>query len=682
MDVHAAKVRIAQLTAEINRHNYNYYVTDSPEITDFQFDMMLEELTLLERNFPECVMPESPTQRVGGMVTKNFKSVKHRYPMLSLSNTYSAIEIQEFCNRVKKIVGFDPEYVCELKYDGLSIGLTYVNGVLKQAVTRGDGVQGDDVTTNIKTIRSIPLKLNGNYPADFEIRGEVFLPHAAFERLNAEREEVGEALFANPRNAASGSLKMQDSAEVAKRGLDCFLYYIAGDNLPTGSHYDNMQAARTWGFKVPQYIARCAGPEEINEFISYWDTARFELPFDIDGIVIKVNDLALQDDLGFTAKSPRWAIAYKFKAEQVSTTLNNIVYQVGRTGAVTPVAELEPVQLAGSIVKRASLHNAGIMAQLDVRIGDQVFVEKGGEIIPKIIGVDFNFRKPGFSPAGFITHCPECNSALTRTEGEAAYYCPNEDACPPQIKGKLEHFISRKAMNIDTLGEGKVEILFDNGLVHNVADFYRLDASQLIGIEKVYAVGEGLKERRISFREKTVENILAGIDASKSVPFPRVLYAIGIRYVGETVAKKLAIHYKSMHHLMEAGYEQLILVDEIGEKIAQSIIAYFSDPRHQKLINDLEQAGLQMSLSVTASASGSNRLSGKSFVVSGVFKNYERDEIKQIVENHGGKMVSSVSSKTDYIIAGENMGPAKLEKAIQLGVKLLNEEEFTRMISE
>lgn len=679
MDAILAKTRIIELTEELNRHNYNYYVLDNPEISDYQFDRMLEELDQLEKEFPQFIMPASPTQRVGGQVTKNFTSAAHKYPMLSLSNSYSSEEIIEFCNRVVKQVGYEPEYVCELKYDGLSISLSYSDGLLVRALTRGDGVEGDDVTTNIKTIRSIPLKLYGDYPSAFEIRGEVFMPHSAFERLNQEREENGDAAFANPRNAASGSLKMQDSAEVAKRGLDCYLYNLAGTNLPFTNHYENLLAARNWGFNVPNYIARCSSFTEIIDFIAFWDTARFELPFAIDGIVIKVNSLELQEELGYTAKSPRWAIAYKFKAEQVSTRLNDIVYQVGRTGAVTPVAELEPVLLAGSTVKRASLHNAGIIAQLDVRLGDRVFVEKGGEIIPKIVGVDYDFRQQDFLPTVFIETCPECGTKLIRTEGEAAYYCPNEDACAPQIKGKLEHFISRKAMNIDSLGEGKVEVLYDNGLVKNIADFYSLSKTQLIGLEKVYNSTEG-KERKLSFREKTVDNILNGIENSKSVPFPRVLYALGIRYVGETVAKKLALHYKSIHSLSEASFEQLILVDEIGEKIASSILKYFENKQHRALISKLEMAGLQLTMANHSDILTSKRLVGKSFVVSGVFTHYERDELKELIESHGGKVQSSVSSKTDYLVAGENMGPSKLEKAQALGTKIINEDEFTRMI--
>ena len=679
MDAILAKKRIDELTDELNRHNYNYYVLDNPEISDYQFDKMLEELCQLEKEFPQFVSPASPSQRVGGQVTKNFVSAPHAYPMLSLSNSYSSAEIVDFCNRVTKLVGYEPEYVCELKYDGLSISLTYNNGLLVRALTRGDGVEGDDVTTNIKTIKSIPLKLYGDYPSVFEIRGEVFMPHSAFERLNLEREESGDTPFANPRNAASGSLKMQDSAEVARRGLDCYLYNLAGPNLPFSDHYSNLIAARNWGFNVPNYMARCASFNELIDFITYWDTARYELPFDIDGIVIKVNSLPLQAELGFTAKSPRWAIAYKFKAEQVSTRLNDIVYQVGRTGAVTPVAELEPVQLAGSTVKRASLHNAGIIAQLDVRIGDRVFVEKGGEIIPKIVGVDYDFRRPEFLPTVFIEDCPECGTKLVRTEGEAAYYCPNDDLCAPQIKGKLEHFISRKAMNIDSLGEGKVEVLFDNGLVRTVADFYSLTTQQLIGLEKVYATNDG-KEKRISFREKTVENILNGIQSSKSVPFTRVLYALGIRYVGETVAKKLALHYKSIQSLKEATYEQLILVDEIGEKIASSILKYFENQQHHDLLKKLDEAGLQLAIANHNPIASSRRLAGKSFVVSGVFANYEREELKQLIESHGGKVLSGVTSKTDFLVAGQNMGPSKLEKAQALGTKIISEEEFNMLI--
>ncbi|MEI7726471.1 MAG: NAD-dependent DNA ligase LigA, partial [Bacteroidota bacterium] len=550
MDKMQAKERIAALSDEIRKHNHSYYVLSSPAISDYDFDMLLQELIRLEKEFPECVEPESPTQHVGGGITKEFRQVEHKYPMLSLGNTYSEDEISDFEERIHKLIGEEVEYVCELKFDGVAIGLTYRHGRLIQAVTRGDGIRGDDVTTNVKTIRSIPLKLHGTgFPEEFEIRGEIILPHASFERMNEQRLEDGEEPFANPRNAASGSLKMQDSAEVAKRGLDGFCYYLPGNDLPFKTHYECLLAARSWGFKISEYAVKCKTSEEIFDYLNTWDKARHELPFDIDGIVIKVNDLKQQEMLGYTAKSPRWAISYKFKAERVVTKLLSVAFQVGRTGAVTPVANLQPVQLAGTVVKRASLHNADIINTLDVRIGDMVFVEKGGEIIPKIIGVDMEQRIAGSPPIEFISNCPECDTALIRTEGESAWYCPNENGCPPQIKGKLEHFISRKAMNIDSLGEGKIEMLFDNGLVHHCADLYDLTYDSMIGLEKTYESTEDKKERKISFREKTVTNILNGIEASKQVSFDRVLYALGIRFVGETVAKKLTAHFISLEKL-------------------------------------------------------------------------------------------------------------------------------------
>lgn len=673
--------RIEFLSNEIEKHNHNYYVLSQPSIEDYEFDMLLEELITLEKQFPEFMTEHSPTQRVGGSVTKDFTQIKHKYPMLSLGNTYSEQEIIEFDNRVRKIIEHPFEYVCELKFDGVAIGLTYEYGTLVKAVTRGDGVQGDDVTANAKTIRSIPLKLKGNYPDTFEIRGEIFYPHQGFYNLNEERLANNEQSFANPRNAASGTLKTMDSAEVAKRPLDCFLYTLHGEHLTHKTHYDNLQEAKKWGFKISEHIKLCNTIEDILGFIHEWDENRKQLPFDIDGIVIKVNASTDQEILGFTAKSPRWAISYKFKAEQASTILNSISYQVGRTGSITPVANLEPVLLAGTTVKRASLHNSDIIDKLDVRLGDTVFVEKGGEIIPKIIGVDLSKRLEDFEPIIYIGHCPECNTPLIRKEGEANHYCPNEYACPPQIKGRIEHFISRKAMNIDSLGEGKIELLFDKGLIKDVSDLYKLQYADLFGLEKILPTLNGKKERTLSFKEKTVENILKGIEESKSISFERVLFGIGIRYVGETVAKKLASHFKTMEKLIMADFEELISVDEIGDKIAQSIIDFFSYNRNIELIKNLYLSGLQLSLQESEMKNISEKLNGKSFVVSGVFQNHSRDEIKSLIEKHGGKNVSSISKKTDYVLAGENMGPSKLAKAENLGVTIISENDFEQMIS-
>jgi DNA ligase (NAD+) len=681
MDKIQARERIAVLSDDIRKHNYNYYVLSRPVISDFDFDRLLEELIRLEKDFPEFAEPDSPTKHVGGEVTREFKQVQHKYPMLSLGNTYSEAEIREFEERIHKTIGDEVEYVCELKFDGVAIGLMYRNGRLVQAVTRGDGVRGDDVTTNVKTIKSIPLKLHGSgFPKEFEIRGEIILPHSSFEKMNIQRQEDGDEPFANPRNAASGSLKMQDSSEVAKRRLDGFFYYLPGNDLPFRTHYECLLAARSWGFKISEYAVRCKTIEEIFDYLNTWETARHELPFDIDGVVIKVNDLRQQEMLGYTAKSPRWAISYKFKAEQVSTKLLSVDFQVGRTGAVTPVANLQPVQLAGTVVKRATLHNADVIAGLDVRIGDIVYVEKGGEIIPKIIGVEPDQRLVDSYPLVFISHCPECGHALTRTEGESAWYCPNENGCPPQIKGKLEHFISRKAMNIDSLGEGKIEILFDSGLVHNCADLYDLTFDRMIGLEKTYEATDEKKEKKISFREKTVANILNGIAASKKVSFDRVLYALGIRFVGETVAKKLANHFISLEKLMTADFDALIEVEEIGEKIAQSILNWFSDPKNIELISRLMTAGIHFRMDESLLNRLSDRLSGLTFVVSGVFENFSRDDLKKTIESHGGKNVGSISAKTSYLVAGENMGPEKRKKAEKLGVPIISESDFADMI--
>jgi len=676
-----ARMRMEHLTNLINDHNYRYYVLDTPIVSDYDFDMLLEELAGLEKKYPQFILPDTPTQRVGGIVTRNFTQVVHRYPMLSLSNSYSKNEIDEFDLRIRKITGAEKEeYTCELKFDGVAISLLYENGLLTRAITRGDGVQGDDVTVNVKTIRSIPLRIRSkDVPGVFEVRGEIILPHKSFEKINREKEEAGEPPFANPRNAASGSLKLQNSKEVAARRLECFLYQIYSESITGKTHYENLTLLKTWGFMTSPYIAKCNGVEEIFEFIDYWDSARYELPFDIDGIVVKLNSVSKQDVLGSTAKSPRWAIAYKFKAERVPTRLLSIGFQVGRTGAITPVANLDPVLLAGTVVKRASLHNADIIAGMDVRPGDIVFVEKGGEIIPKIVGVDLDCRPTDSIPFQFITHCPECNTPLIRQEGESAYFCPNEDHCPPQIKGKLEHFISRKAMNIESLGEGKIELLFEKNLVRRIDDFYHLTYEKLFGLEKVIYSEEGEKTRQISFREKTVNNILDGIEKSKSVPFHKVLFALGIRHVGETVAKKIAAYYGSIDKIIDASEEELTGIADVGEKIARSIRTYFSRDEHLMMVENLRKAGVQLEGEVLG-ISENRLLSGKSLVVSGVFTRFERDELKSLIEKNGGKVVSSVSAKTDYIVAGENMGPSKLEKARSLNIRILSEDEFLALL--
>ena len=670
MTLEQTQERIKQLAAAINQHNYNYYVLSNPTISDYEFDMLLEELQQLENQFPEFADENSPTKRVGGSITKNFETVKHKYPMLSLSNSYSKEEIADFENRIKKLVDGDIEYVCELKYDGVAIGITYKNGKLDRAITRGDGVQGDNITENVKTIRSIPLQLKGDFPDEFEIRGEVFMPHNVFEQLNKEKEEIGEQLYANARNTASGTLKMQDSAIVAQRKLDSYLYFVLGENLSLSTHFEAIEKAKEWGFKVPlsekKFIAKCNSVDEIFEFINYWDKARHELDFDIDGVVIKVNNYDKQQELGMTAKSPKWAIAYKFKAEQAKTKLLEITYQVGRTGAITPVANLQPVLLAGTTVKRASLHNADQIEKLDIRINDTVLVEKGGEIIPKIVGVEATQRDIFSEPVTYITHCPECNTALVRTEGDAKHFCPNEWGCPPQIKGKITHFISRKAMNIDGLGEETIDLLVDQNLIKNSADLYELTFEQLFALE--------------GFKEKKVQNILSGLDKSKEVPFERVLFAIGIRYVGETVAKKLAKHFKNIENIAHATLEELIAADEIGDKIAESIIQFFANETNQTLINQLKEKDLQFSLSEEQLANTTNKLEGLTFVVSGVFSLFSRDELKHTIEQNGGKVSGSISKKTSYIVAGENMGPSKLQKAQELGVEIIDENKFSEMV--
>ncbi|MFZ5553332.1 MAG: NAD-dependent DNA ligase LigA [Bacteroidota bacterium] len=670
MTAEAAKKRIEELRKELNYHNYLYYVSSQPVISDFDFDMLLEELIRLESEYPQFFDKNSPSQRVGGEVTKDFPAVKHRFPMLSLSNSYSKEEVMDWENRLKKLTDGKTEYVCELKYDGVAIGIAYKNGKMVRAVTRGDGEQGEDITPNVKTIKTVPLELQGKgFPDDFEIRGEIFFPRKNFEKLNKEREAAGEPVFANPRNTASGTLKLQDSAIVAKRGLDCFLYGVYGDDLPFKNHFESLQAAHRWGFKTPQekdhFIRLCSSIDEIMEFIDYWDKKRKSLWFDIDGIVIKVNSYRQQEELGFTAKSPRWAQAYKFKAEQVSTVLESISYQVGRTGAITPVANLKPVLLAGTIVKRASLHNADQVEKLDVRMGDHVYVEKGGEIIPKIVGVDMKQRDKHSHPVKYITKCPECHTPLIRKEGEAQHYCPNEYGCPPQIKGKMVHFTSRKAMDIEGLGEETIEQLFDAGLIKNIGDIYSLQKKELLPLERM--------------AEKSVNNLLAGIEASKTIPFERVLFALGIRYVGETVAKKLARHFRSLEAIRNAGLEELVAVEEIGDKIAESIREFFSDKLNLQLVDKLRKAGVQLE-SDENDKPLSEKLKGSTFVVSGVFKNFSRDGIKETIEQNGGKVSGSVSKKTTYLLAGDEAGPSKLEKANEMGVKVLSEEEFSKML--
>ncbi len=661
-----AQDKIQLLSQELKEHNHRYYVLDQPSISDFDFDARLRELQELENQFPEFAADDSPTKRVGGEISKEFKTVKHRYSMLSLGNTYSHEDLVDFDTRVRKTIGDDFEYVCELKYDGLAIGLSYKNGILVQAVTRGDGVQGDDVTSNVKTIRSIPLSLRGsNYPDDFEIRGEIIMTRSGFTKFNEQREKEGGQPFANPRNAAAGSMKLLNSAEVAKRPLDCYLYYVLGEKLPHQSHYANMIAAKKWGFKVPDHIARVSSIDEIFEFIDNWDTARNNLDFEIDGIVIKVNENAQQQQLGFTAKSPRWAISYKYKTEQAVTKLLSISYQVGRTGAITPVANLEPVALAGTTVKRASLHNADIIEELDLHEHDFVKVEKGGEIIPKIVGIDLIKRKAESLKVEYIENCPECDTQLVRQEGEANHYCPNEYHCPPQIKGKIEHFVSRKAMNIAG-GEATVNALFEKGFVKNVADLYDLSREQLLQLD--------------GFKDKSADNLLSSFEESKRVPFEKVLFALGIRFVGQTVAVKLAEYFVSMNRLMQATEMELIMVDEIGERITESLLEYFKNPYNLRLIERLKSAGLKFEIEKNSSIVP-NIFQDKSFVVSGKFT-IARDVIKKMIRNYGGKNVSSISAKTNYILAGDSMGPAKLKKAEKLGILIISEDDFMEMIKE
>lgn len=664
-----AKDKIKALREALEQHNYNYYVLSAPTISDREFDEMMKELQTLEEAHPEYADPHSPTQRVGSDLSKEFEQVVHKYPMLSLGNTYSEDEVKDFYERIARDLNEPFEIVAELKYDGTSISLTYENGRLVRAVTRGDGTRGDDVTANVKTIRSVPLKLMGEgYPAEFEIRGEILLPWAEFDRLNKEREEQEEPLFANPRNAASGTLKQLNPAIVAARKLDAYFYYLLGAELPAETHFDNLGAARSWGFKIPDVIRVCNSLQDIYDYIAYWDVERKNLPVATDGIVLKVNSLRQQRNLGFTAKSPRWAIAYKFQAERAVTRLNSVSFQVGRTGTVTPVANLEPVLLAGTTVKRASLHNADIIEGLDLHLGDRVFVEKGGEIIPKIVGVDVEAR--GLlvgDKVRFIRSCPECGTPLVRPEGEAAHYCPNEAGCPPQIKGKIEHFVTRRAMNIN-MGPETVEDLYEAGYVKDTADLYTLEISDLLRLER--------------WAEKSARNLMASLEESKQVPFERVLYGLGIRFVGETVAKRLVAAFHSMDQLEQATLEDLTAVDEIGDRIARSVIDYFADERNRTLVNRLKEYGLQMSVAEEVLANRSEKLKGLSIVISGTFAKHSRDEYKAMIEQHGGKNSGSVSGKTDYILAGDNMGPAKLEKAAKLGVKIINEDEFLNMIAE
>ena len=661
---------ILKLRKELNQHNHNYYVLNQPTISDYDYDQLMYRLQDLELFYPQYADPNSPSQRVGSDLTQTFKTVQHKRPMLSLANTYSEQDVRDFYNRVKEGLGGEPFEICaEMKYDGLSISLTYVDGQLTQAVTRGDGVQGDDVTANVRTIKSIPLSLKegGDYPHEFEIRGEILMPWASFDRLNEERAAREEPLFANPRNAASGTLKSQNSKVVAQRGLDAYLYYLLLDDAPADAcHYELLQRAASWGFKISQGMKKCRNVEEVLEFIDYWDKERKNLPVATDGIVLKVNSLRQQNHLGYTVKSPRWAIAYKFKAERACTRLNEVTYQVGRTGAITPVANMDPVHLAGTIVKRASLHNADVMAELDLHIGDMVYVEKGGEIIPKVVGVDKEQRTPDMQRVRFITHCPECGAALIRYEGEAAHYCPNDTACPPQIKGRIEHFISRKAMNIDSLGPETVDDFYQRGLIHNVADLYTLTVKDVCGGN--------------TNRVKSAQKVVDGVKSTISVPFERVVFAIGIRFVGEATAKLIARHFKTMDALRAATLDQLLEVDGVGQVIAESVMKYFANPANIEIVERLASYGVQMQLSAEQLSGHTDLLAGKSIVISGVFAKHSRDEYKAMIETNGGKNVGSISKKTSFILAGENMGPSKLEKANALGIPLVGEDEFLGMI--
>jgi DNA ligase (NAD+) len=665
MNPREADTRISHLREELEKHNYNYYVLNNPEIDDYTFDQMMAELIGLENDFPGFFDAGSPTQRVGSDLNQEFKQVAHKYQMLSLSNTYSEEEVREFDQRVRKLTDESFEYVCELKFDGVSISLTYENGLLIRAVTRGDGEKGDDVTANVKTIKSIPLRLKGDYPPEFEIRGEILLPFSVFEMLNREREEIGEQPFANPRNAASGTLKSQNSSVVASRRLDAYLYFILGDNLPDDGHFELLHHALLWGFKISEHTRKCRNLQEVFDFLHEWSEKRKELPVATDGVVIKINSTNLQQELGFTAKSPRWAIAYKFKTERASTTLNSVTFQVGRTGAITPVANLTPVLLAGTVVKRATLHNADVIKSLDLHMGDVVFVEKGGEIIPKIVSVDLTARHPMSEPVRFIERCPECNSLLVRQEGESAYYCPNETGCPTQLKGKLEHFISRKAMNIDGLGSETIELLFQNKLIRDVADLYDLKFAHLIDLERL--------------GEKSASRILDSLESSKKVPFERVLFALGIRFVGETVAKKLARELKSIELIENASLEELTGVDEIGGKIAESIVKWFANDQNKRLVERLKNQNLSFETKSERKEGQTEKLKGLSIIISGTFEKYSRDDLKAFIELNGGKNATSISAKTNYLVAGENIGPSKLEKAQKLKIPIISEDELFQL---
>ena len=658
--------KIQSLRDELRQHNYNYYILDNPTISDYEFDMKLKELQALEEAHPEFYDENSPTKRVGGTITKNFNTVVHDFRMYSLDNSYSKEDLMDWEKRIKKMVDGDVQYTCELKYDGASMNLTYENGKLVRAVTRGDGVQGDEVTANVKTINTVPLQLKGDYPERFDIRGEIILPIEGFLKMNEERIANDEEPYRNPRNTASGSLKLQDSSEVAKRPLECLLYSIKGNNLNISTQFEGLEKAREWGFKVPQEAKLVNSIDEVLEYVNYWDEHRHNLPYEIDGVVVKVNSLYQQDELGFTAKAPRWAMAYKFKAEQVSTRLNEITYQVGRTGAITPVANLEPVQLAGTIVKRASLHNADQIEKLDIREGDEVFVEKGGEIIPKIVAVDLAKRPVDSQVTTYVSHCPECQTELVRPEGEAKHYCPNYNGCPPQIVGRIQHYISRKAMDIEGLGGETVALLVKEGLITNYADLYELTVEQVIPLERM--------------AEKSAENLVKGIEASKQIPFERVLFALGIRYVGETVAKKLAKHYKSIDALMFASVLDLVTVDEIGERIAESVVEFFSSEENKVMVERLKGYGVQLEISAEKLANQTEKLKGQTFVVSGVFESISRNDLKKLIEDNGGKVSSSISSKTSYVVAGDKMGPSKRTKAESLGITILSEEEFLQFL--
>jgi DNA ligase (NAD+) len=670
MSLFAIKDRIDALVAELNEHNYRYYVLAQPSISDFEFDQKLEELTALEKAHPEFVHPDSPTQKVGGQITKEFKTVAHKWPMLSLGNTYNEQDLRDFDERIRKAIGNNFEYVCELKFDGLSISLTYEQGKLVRAVTRGDGTKGDDVSANAKTIRTIPHQLSGSgYPESFEIRGEVFMHRQAFDRLNQERIENEQTPYANPRNFAAGTLKLQDSVEVAKRPLDCFLYFLYTDKRLYASHWDSLKAVKTWGFHTCEHNTLCTDIDQVLAFIAHWDTKRFDLGYDIDGIVLKVNQYAQQEELGFTAKSPRWAIAYKYKAQEVETILEHVSYQVGRTGAVTPVANLKPVLLAGTTVKRATLHNANEIERLDLHLGDTVLVEKGGEIIPKIISVNTSKRQADAQPVMYPSTCPECNTPLVREEGEVAFYCPNDEGCGPQIVGRIQHFIGRKAMNIDGLGDETVDHFYKQGFLIQISDLYTLSQKRdrLTTLER--------------FGEKSIENMLAGIEASKQMPLEKLLFGLGIRFVGETVAKKLVAHFRTIEALKHATLEELIAVDEIGERIAQSVQNYFANPEHMHQLNLLQSYGLQFKSEFKEVVLAGTQLEGKSFIISGVFENHSREELKDLIESHGGKILSSISAKLNYVVAGANMGPAKLEKAQKLGIPIISDDDLLAMLA-